>query len=61
LFATKPLDPAVFAGVIGLLARGCDHGVPGTGVARLARTTSDGSTQRVMSRGPDNQTERPAW
>jgi hypothetical protein len=38
--------------------RGCDYGVPGTGVARLARTTSDGSTQRVMSRGADKQTGR---
>jgi hypothetical protein len=32
--------------------------VPATGVARLARTTSDGSTQRVMSRGADKQKGR---
>lgn len=40
-------------------ARSCDYGVPDTGVARLARTTSDGSTQRVMSRGANKQTGPP--
>jgi len=33
--------------------------VPDTGVARHARTTSDSSTQRVMSRGANKQTG--AW
>jgi hypothetical protein len=37
-YTTKPLAPAVFAGVIGLLFGGSDYGVPATGVARLART-----------------------
>jgi len=36
--------------------RGCDYGVPDTGVARLARKASDSFTQRVTSPGADKQT-----
>jgi len=38
--------------------RGCDYGVPDTGVARRARTTSDGFKQRVIPPGADKQTGR---
>jgi hypothetical protein len=39
--------------------RGCDYGVPATRVARLPRTTGNGSTQRMMSWGPTRKRDGP--